>query len=88
MRKEYSDKTKWPNVEVLDFNCDALLAQLLKDIHDHKKILVLLTASTNYGFGMSQVALFQISFILLHELLFCCTTLTHAKESKRCFPLL
>ncbi|KAL6070558.1 Tubulin--tyrosine ligase-like protein 12 [Balamuthia mandrillaris] len=61
MQKEYSDKQRWPLVErVLPFTLRHLFEQLREDRRLGRRVVFLLTASTNYGFGRAQAQVLHL----------------------------
>ena len=59
MKEFYTSKAEFPNVEVYEFSCENILAQLDKEDPTHK-IVFLLTSSSNYGFGLAQRSFLEI----------------------------
>eukprot|EP00005_Dracoamoeba_jomungandri_P006784 CAMPEP_0174265858 /NCGR_PEP_ID=MMETSP0439-20130205/28188_1 /TAXON_ID=0 /ORGANISM="Stereomyxa ramosa, Strain Chinc5" /LENGTH=985 /DNA_ID=CAMNT_0015352529 /DNA_START=62 /DNA_END=3016 /DNA_ORIENTATION=+ len=59
MEEEYSNKDLWPRVSVYEFTFSNIFEQIMLDQEHGNKVVVALTASTNYGFGTSQLQFFQ-----------------------------
>lgn len=54
----------WNNVSTFDFSVTNLLREIAKDKKNGKSAVILLTASPNYNFGLSQFKFFSTHLIL------------------------
>ncbi len=61
MKKEFGVASVWPNVSVLSFSEAEILKQLIADQQQQRKVVFVLTASTNYPFARAQLRLFSTS---------------------------
>lgn len=59
MKAFYESKTEFTNVQVFEFSSEAILTQLDQEPTD-RKIVFLLTSSSNYGFGLAQRSFLEI----------------------------
>lgn len=62
MTDEFGDAARWPRAEVLRFTEEEVFRQLVRDEQAGRRVVVVLTASTNYPFARSQLRFFRKAF--------------------------